>query len=145
MICHLATAHHELRTLLERDERFNEEFISKMFQDIEIPKSKIQEPLKSSAKSGKQKSKTANSSPSIQKYLQTAAETGNLEDLRNWFKNQINLKPTNAFGRFGRSVLQIASLKGHFETVEYLIDHGADPNVTDIYGGNPIQSAAYVS
>ena len=110
MICHLAIVHHELRTLLESDERFNEELIFKMFQDIEIPKSKIQEPLKSSAKSRKQKSKTANSSPIIQKYLQTAAETGNLQDLKNWFKNQINSKPTDVLGR---SILQIASRKGH--------------------------------
>ena len=75
MTWHFVKEHHELRTFLENDERFNEEFISKMFQDVEIPKSKFQKPLKSSAKSGKQKSKTANSSPTIQKYLQTILRT----------------------------------------------------------------------
>ena len=34
-ICHLAIMHHELRTILDNDERFDEEFISNIFKDVE--------------------------------------------------------------------------------------------------------------
>jgi uncharacterized protein len=41
----------------------------------------------------------------------------------------------------GRTALMLATLRGHAEAVDILLDNGADPNVADHRGTTPLQAA----
>jgi ankyrin repeat protein len=43
----------------------------------------------------------------------------------------------------GETPLHVASRRGHVEIVKLLLEHGADPNIRDMYGETPLHDAAY--
>lgn len=56
--------------------------------------------------------------------LQTAAENGDIEIVKLLVRSGA---PVNTAGYCGYSPLLLASMEGHYETVEYLLKNGADP------------------
>ena len=73
--------------------------------------------------------------------LQIAAEVGNLDQLKSLLQNGNNVNSTD---NRGRTPLYNAALCGHEDMVDYLLNHGADPNKGASWKGNqrPIHVAA---
>ena len=70
--------------------------------------------------------------------LRRAAEKGDLPALQKLLKMPIDIDSRDAQGR---TALMLATLRGHAEAVDILLDGGADPNVADNRGTTPLQAA----
>lgn len=72
-------------------------------------------------------------SEAVNQFLQ-AAEVGDLAQLRTLLATGVDINATN---RQGRTAITLASLKQHYDCVEYLIEAGADINKQDQTCFNP--------
>jgi ankyrin repeat protein len=48
-----------------------------------------------------------------------------------------------ACNKFSESIVHTACRRSNFETVQFLISHGADANITDDYGRSPLHDACW--
>jgi len=67
-----------------------------------------------------------------------AAEEGDLPALQKLLKVPVDIDSRDTLGR---TALMLATLRGHAEAVDILLDGGADPNVADNRGTTPLQAA----
>lgn len=67
-------------------------------------------------------------------------EMGNYETILNKLQKNKNL--VHCSDEEGKTPLHIATINGHYEIVEYLIQNGADCNAQDKYGWTPLHNAA---
>ena len=67
-----------------------------------------------------------------------AAETGDLTELRKLLEARVDIDSRDDLGR---TALMLATLRGHAEAVDLLLEKGADPNVADTEGVTPLQAA----
>jgi hypothetical protein len=87
-------------------------------------------------------------SPELVKATDTAAATGDVEQLKTLLKEDprlVNAKyKEKMIGRQEevRTPLHSAAKEGHARVAELLLDNGADVNARDQYGGTPLHSAA---
>jgi ankyrin repeat protein len=72
-------------------------------------------------------------SEAVNQFLQ-AAEVGDLAQLRTLLATGVDINATN---RQGRTAITLASLKQHYDCIEYLIEAGADINKQDQTCFNP--------
>lgn len=70
--------------------------------------------------------------------LRGAAETGDLAVLRKLLEMRVDIDSRDDLGR---TALMLATLRGHSEAVDLLLEKGADPNVADNRGVTPLQAA----
>lgn len=70
--------------------------------------------------------------------VRDAAETGNLAVLRKLLEMRLDIDSRDDLGR---TALMLATLRGHSEAVDLLLEKGADPNVADKKGVTPLQAA----
>jgi hypothetical protein len=70
--------------------------------------------------------------------LRRAAERGDLSALRRLLEMRVEIDSRDSLGR---TALMLATLRGHEEAVDLLLDNGADPNVADNRGTTPVQAA----
>jgi hypothetical protein len=67
-----------------------------------------------------------------------AAEKGDVPGLQRLLKMSVDIDSRDSLGR---TALMLATLRGHAEAVDILLDNGADPNVADHRGTTPLQAA----
>jgi hypothetical protein len=70
--------------------------------------------------------------------LWRAAETGDVQRLRAILGADVRIDPPDARGR---TALMLAVARGHAESVDVLLAHGADPNAVDADGVTPLKAA----
>jgi hypothetical protein len=70
--------------------------------------------------------------------LRSAAETGDVRQLRALLGAQVRIDAPDARGR---TALMLAALRGQAESVDLLLAQGADPNAADANGTTPLQAA----
>jgi len=75
--------------------------------------------------------------------LQDAIARGNLEEIERALNASASPNVRSPDG--GKTALHVAVEKDNKEVVEFLLDHGADPNAKDEWGRTPLQIAAYNS
>lgn len=68
-----------------------------------------------------------------------AASRGDTMDVRRLIKGA-GLRPNDA-DYDGRAALHLACVGGHEETVQFLLDHKADPSIVDNFGTTPLQES----
>lgn len=71
--------------------------------------------------------------------LKSAAEIGDLEAVKYYLQNGVDVNARTAAGHFP---LGGAIIHGHYGVVRFLIQHGADVNLQSVYGWTPLYLAA---
>ncbi|CAH1241133.1 ASB12 [Branchiostoma lanceolatum] len=72
--------------------------------------------------------------------LHTAAETGDLDGLRQLVESDMNGQ-IDSKNHLGCTPLRLAAAKGHVDCVQYLVSHGAGLEVADIKSQTPLYAA----
>lgn len=67
-----------------------------------------------------------------------AAESGDVAQLRKLLETRVDIDSRDDLGR---TALMLATLRGHAQAVDLLLEKGADPNVADNRGVTPLQAA----
>ena len=71
-----------------------------------------------------------------------ASSTGNLDEIKYLLSKRVDINCAEDFGSQWAS-LHYAALKCQKEVVQLLINEGADPDITDIWGNSPLHYAAH--
>jgi ankyrin repeat protein len=74
--------------------------------------------------------------------LVSAIKNNDLEGLQNLKENGVSM---NACNRFGESVLHLAARRSSVAVVQFLLDNGASPLVTDDLGRTPLHDACWAT
>lgn len=70
-----------------------------------------------------------------------AAQHGHIDVLQLFLRREMKPDERDTEHGYGRTALYWAAWKGHAASVEFLIKHGADPNISDNGGSTPLMAA----